>query len=95
MSDWADLGKARKKADRTYKNTGSIKSRFSAANVGDLRPCVHQLSVGQYERTHGDPFGQRVKSRLRSGSENSAGDQRFVPNVAAFEQWCLRLVRIH
>ena len=38
MSDWADLGKARKKADRAYKNTRSIKSRFSVANVGD---CGH------------------------------------------------------
>jgi hypothetical protein len=86
MSDWADLGKARKKADRTYKNTRGIKSRFPWQMLKFAATCtpaecgnpLRSVSANESSLTSG------------AGAEDSVSSQRFVPNVAAFEPIVLK-----
>jgi hypothetical protein len=90
MSDWAYLGKARKKADRTYKNIGSIRSRFPSQT---LEICGHSTPA-ECGSPREDPLRSVLanKSSLISGAgaEVSGSGQRFVPSVAAFEPIVLK-----
>lgn len=89
MSDWAGLGEARKKADRTYKNIG-IRSRFPSQM---LEICGHSTPA-ECGSLLEDPLRSILanKSSLisRAGAEDSGSGQRFVPSVAAFEPIVLK-----